>query len=480
MIIRKKINWMLVLSLVVLIGCGGGSSSSDTDDGNKAPKVNAGDDTTAIVNESVTVVGTATDEDGTISSYEWKKGENVLGTEATLSYMPTEIGTDTLTFIATDDDGDSTSDKVKITVKEENSLPTIDLPTASNKSGSRLMQKAENEMIKSAISTLSFGYYRDGEKKQWYISPVSLSEKMNVYSLTPFRNGRNGWGTVGKNVASFDSKAESVKIDFIADNNEHRYYDEGWKDWNVDPMIQEHISKIRNDNVNIEWWFFQATNGSWYIVNKAGKILKFSSKDGAYDWIEIDMGYTKPTFFIESGKKKMKFKTSNPPKNNPSEPNWDSGFYHHEKDSNGRLINGLWYRGFAPRRFYVYSNGEFSELDKCKSTGVEALGNCTWYAKARARELGGTVPYSSWGNAKSFDEFARNQGYTVDKNPVVGDIAQHNKGKFGHVAIVEKVNSDGTIVISESSYAPCIPSWNFLHRIRTVKTSEFENYIHVK
>ena len=473
--IRKKIlTWLI--PLVILTGCGGDTTPSN-ENGNKSPVVNAGNDVSTIVNQPITIVGTVTD-DGSISSYEWKRGEDTLGTEISVTYTPTEVRVDTLTLIATDDDGKSGRDEVEVRVKEKN---TIDLPSVS-----KLMYKiADSELIKNSVHNLSFAYYQDKGSQRWYISPVNFNNKVDVYSLMVFKNGRNGWGTVAKDVASFNLNNEMVSIDNIEDNDNYTYYDRGWGEYNTDPIIQSDIEKIRNSTVSIKWWFFQVSNGSWYIINKNGDAYKFSSKtkNGIldYNWIKIDMGGAKPNFFIKDGVKKIKFTSSDLSTiSNPSEPNWDSGFYHHEKDSNGQLINNLWYRGFAPKRFYDYTKGEFSELPKCQSTGIEALGNCTWYAKARARELGGAVSYSSWGNAKSFDENARNQGYTVDKNPVVGDIAQHNVGKFGHVAVVEKVNNDETIVISESSYAPCIPSWNFLHRIRTVKISVFENYIHVK
>jgi len=481
---RNLLNGIIILTSFILIGCGGGSSSEEST--NRKPIVNAGKDISTVVNQQITIVGSAHDEDGIISTYEWKKGNDTLGTELSLTYIPTEIGVDKLTLIAVDDDGDKASDSMNITVTEEDtpSLPsTSNLPITDNKV---VFQKGSEEakMIKGSVQNLSWAYYTDKKSKRWYISPVKSTGKVVVYSLTDFKDGKNGWGTVGENVASFNLQNETVSIGHIADNPEHRYYDAGWKEWNVDAKIQKDIEYIRNSTVNIKWWFFQASNGSWYIINKNGDTWKFSSKvknrERVYDWIKIDMGGAKPTFLIENGLKKIKFKSGTSSSTNPSEPDWDSGFYHHQKDSNGKYFKGYWYRGYAPKRFYNYSKGEYSELDKCKSTGVEALGNCTWYAKSRARELGGTIPYSTWGNANAFDEYARNAGYTIDNNPRVGDIAQHNKNTYGHVAVVEKVNSDGTIVISESSYAPCLPSWNFLHRIRTVKVSTFENYIHVK
>ncbi len=141
--------------------------------------------------------------------------------------------------------------------------------------------------------------------------------------------------------------------------------------------------------------------------------------------------------------------------------------------------NKSWVNGMAPRRFYDYSIDQYSELGKCSSSGVEALGNCTWYALGRSIELGKsqTLANKFLGNAKTWDETARNNGISISSTPVVGAVAQHNIGTYGHVAIVEKINSNGMITISESSYAPCSPAWNFEYRKRDVRSDAFENYI---
>ncbi len=86
---------------------------------NIKPIVHAGEDKTITVNQTVTINGSASDSDGTIVSYEWKKGTEVLGTTATLIYIPTEVGIDTLTLTVTDDDGATASDSIKIIVEQE-------------------------------------------------------------------------------------------------------------------------------------------------------------------------------------------------------------------------------------------------------------------------------------------------------------------------------------------------------------------------
>jgi surface antigen len=103
---------------------------------------------------------------------------------------------------------------------------------------------------------------------------------------------------------------------------------------------------------------------------------------------------------------------------------------------------------------------------------LNALGNCTWYANGRLRELGysGTSLSRLLGNAYEWANQARNAGIPVGTSPRVGAVAQWNTN---HVAVVEQVNSNGTIVISESSYP------DFLYKQRTISASNPSNYIYV-
>lgn len=84
-----------------------------------------------------------------------------------------------------------------------------------------------------------------------------------------------------------------------------------------------------------------------------------------------------------------------------------------------------------------------------------AYGYCTWYAYNRRRELGLPVA-GGWGNANTWDTRAAMNGYTVDRHPEPGAIFQTKAGPYGHVGIVERVNPDGSIFISEMNYA----GWN--------------------
>ena len=61
---------------------------------NIAPVANAGKDLTAQINQPINISGTATDVDGTIASYQWKKGAEILASTASFRYTPTSTGTD--------------------------------------------------------------------------------------------------------------------------------------------------------------------------------------------------------------------------------------------------------------------------------------------------------------------------------------------------------------------------------------------------
>ncbi|HJP80935.1 MAG TPA: CHAP domain-containing protein [Candidatus Saccharimonadales bacterium] len=100
-------------------------------------------------------------------------------------------------------------------------------------------------------------------------------------------------------------------------------------------------------------------------------------------------------------------------------------------------------------------NGGYSTVNAQIATASAgnryAFGNCTWYAYERRLQLGRPVG-SFWGNAATWAMYAQAAGFRVDNTPEVGAVMQ-NGGGYGHVAIVESVNSDGSITISEMNYA---------------------------
>lgn len=79
------------------------------------------------------------------------------------------------------------------------------------------------------------------------------------------------------------------------------------------------------------------------------------------------------------------------------------------------------------------------------------IGNCTWYAYERRAQLGNPVG-SFWGNARTWAVAAAGSGYLVNNTPKVGAVLVDKSGWYGHVAIVERIASNGDITVSEMNY----------------------------
>lgn len=97
---------------------------------------------------------------------------------------------------------------------------------------------------------------------------------------------------------------------------------------------------------------------------------------------------------------------------------------------------------------------------------ANVLDNCVGYANGRFNEIGeyGKCKYQLVCNAENFIEAAKKMGLKISPTPIEGGIMVWQKGATlsggdgaGHVAVVERVYDDGTIMTSESGWA----SWAF-------------------
>ena len=102
-------------------------------------------------------------------------------------------------------------------------------------------------------------------------------------------------------------------------------------------------------------------------------------------------------------------------------------------------------------------------------------GQCTWYVFNRRAQAGSPIS-TYWSDAKYWTYNAASDGYIVNHTPTVGSIMQSTAGYYGHVAYVERVNPDGSILISEMNYtygpyntdtrvipASLVSSYNYIH-----------------
>lgn len=88
--------------------------------------------------------------------------------------------------------------------------------------------------------------------------------------------------------------------------------------------------------------------------------------------------------------------------------------------------------------------------------GLSFKGQCTWYVSGRLIELGkmpSRLGSSGFvGNAKAWKSYAESKGLSVSRTPSPGAVAIWIGGTYGHVAFVERVNSNGSFIITESNY----------------------------
>lgn len=100
---------------------------------------------------------------------------------------------------------------------------------------------------------------------------------------------------------------------------------------------------------------------------------------------------------------------------------------------------------------------DFAPIDPNFTAAINggAWGNCTYYVYNRVAQLGKPIPSPSMGHAYMWSNSARSMGYSVSRTPKTGTIAVFSQGvagsdpTYGHVSFVEKVFSDGSVLVSE-------------------------------
>lgn len=100
-------------------------------------------------------------------------------------------------------------------------------------------------------------------------------------------------------------------------------------------------------------------------------------------------------------------------------------------------------------------------------------GYCTWYV---ANKVG--VP-TNWGNANTWAFYASLSGWTVSPLPKAGAIAQTGAGFQGHVAYVEAVSDDGTMIqYSDMNNYGDGGGWGKVGHSSWVSAGSFPHYIY--
>ncbi|MBX4197271.1 LysM peptidoglycan-binding domain-containing protein [Candidatus Saccharibacteria bacterium] len=124
----------------------------------------------------------------------------------------------------------------------------------------------------------------------------------------------------------------------------------------------------------------------------------------------------------------------------------------------------------APAVTYGTYTASYSSFFASYGGNGYAPGWCTYYAASRV-----AVP-NNWGNANTWDNYAAiTPGWVVSRTPVVGSVAQTDSGFGGHVAVVEAVSADGSMI--KYSDMNGLSGWGRVGYSDWVPTSSFPHYI---
>lgn len=98
-------------------------------------------------------------------------------------------------------------------------------------------------------------------------------------------------------------------------------------------------------------------------------------------------------------------------------------------------------------------------------------GWCTWHAANRRIQIGRPLP-TNLGNAISWLKRSQMAGLPTGNIPQAGAVLYHKDiGGLGHVAFVERVNLDGSALISDMNY----PTWGKV-TYRTIQITDYHKY----
>lgn len=117
------------------------------------------------------------------------------------------------------------------------------------------------------------------------------------------------------------------------------------------------------------------------------------------------------------------------------------------------------------------------------TSGSYPVGQCTWYAYNRVKQLGKTVD-DYMGNGGEWGTKGKALGYEVSQTPKAGWLISFKPGvagsdpHYGHVAFVEVVRSEGILISEGNVYGGTVFSYRVIDK--TLATSKQVSYIKAK
>lgn len=151
----------------------------------------------------------------------------------------------------------------------------------------------------------------------------------------------------------------------------------------------------------------------------------------------------------------------------------------HADESKIISINDAEISGLQPGEKIIIPDGNIQTVRVATATFFTAnyggngydFGYCTWYVASQI-----AVP-TNWGNANTWAIYAAASGWAVTTAPKPGAIAQSgNMSYLGHVAIVNEVSADGTMMKYRDMNG--LAGWGRVGTSDWVPASTFQHYIY--
>ena len=138
------------------------------------------------------------------------------------------------------------------------------------------------------------------------------------------------------------------------------------------------------------------------------------------------------------------------------------------EETDEELPEGVGAAGYSPRKTAPSSTNPYylklgkGGYNRCiLISGNSCLPNCVGYAFGRTLEIGGVTANANLPtcNAEDWFSVAKANGFKTGKQPKKGAVIVWASGNFwngadgcGHVAVVEEVEANGSILVSQSNY----------------------------
>ncbi len=182
---------------------------------NIAPTADAGSDTTAAPGANVYLSASgSSDSDGSITSYQWSEGSNVLSTSSSFSISTLSTGSHTITLTVTDNDGSTDTDTVIVDIVAGNVSPTANAGADKTASPGEIIYFYSTGSKDEDGSIVSY-QWKEGTtvlSNNSYFYTSTLSTGVHTITLTVTDNeGASGTDTV---TATVDIKPVVSSIDF--------------------------------------------------------------------------------------------------------------------------------------------------------------------------------------------------------------------------------------------------------------------------